>query len=377
MVHGEFYMRTTSFTTKIPIAHPLTGAEEESATGKVIRSGMLAQGPAVAQFEKEFAAYCDTDHAIAVNSGTAALHAALACAGVKTGDEVIVPTFSFFATASCVSMCGATPVFVDVDKDSFNIDPACIAEAVTKKTKAVIGVHLFGQPFDIRPVKEICEDHDLALIEDAAQAHGAQYHGKAVGGFGKAGCFSFYPTKNMTTGEGGIITTNDDAFAAMMRKFINHGQSEKYRHTMIGYNYRMTDIGGAIGSVQLKKLGSFNEKRTSNASYLDSHISQKGLVTPYIMPGSTHVYHQYVLRVTPEFPLTRAEFMTYLADRGIGTAVHYPIPIHRQPVYLEQNPAVSCPVAERLCEEVLSLPVHPAVTEPMLETICSTIHGVN
>jgi len=362
--------------TKIPIAQPSTGTEEESAASVVIRSGMLAQGPAVAQFEQQFAHYCDVKHAIAVNSGTAALHAGLACAGIKTGDEVIVPTFSFFATASCVSMCGAIPVFVDVDAHTFNINPECVAEAVTKKTKAIIGVHLFGQPFDIQPVLDICEDYHLALIEDAAQAHGAQYHGKKVGGFGKAGCFSFYPTKNMTTGEGGIITTDDDAYAALIRKFINHGQSEKYHHTMIGYNYRLTDIGGAIGCEQLKKLPYFNTQRISHASYLDSHISVKGLITPSRMPDTTHVYHQYVVRITPSFPMKRAEFITYLADHGIGTAVHYPIPIHQQPVYLEQDPSVSCQVAEQLCDEVLSLPVHPNVTEPMLEKICTSINGV-
>ena len=360
----------------IPIAHPETGEEEIRVVSEVIRSGMLAQGPAVTEFEEKFRQYCAVKHAIAVNTGTAALHAALTCAGIKTGDQVIVPTFSFFATASCVSMCGATPVFVDVDAHTFNINPDCVAEAVTKKTKAVIGVHLFGQPFDICPVLDICEDHSLALIEDAAQAHGAQYHGKPVGGFGKAGCFSFYPTKNMTTGEGGIITTDDDAYASTMRKFINHGQSEKYRHTMIGYNYRMTDIGGAIGCEQLKKLPDFNTRRISHASYLDSHNSAKGLGTPQRMPDSTHVYHQYVVRITREFPMKRAEFMAYLSDRGIGTAVHYPIPIHRQPVYLEQQPSVSCPVAEQLCDEVLSLPVHPLVTEPMLEKICTAINGV-
>jgi perosamine synthetase len=361
----------------VPIAHPETGDEEIRAVTDVLRSGMLAGGPVVRQFEDEFAKFSKVRHAVATSNGTTALHAALASAGIKTGDEVIVPTFSFFATASCVSMCGATPVFVDVDARTFNINPECVAEAVTKKTKAVIGVHLFGQPFDIRPVQEICEDHSLALIEDAAQAHGAQYQGKPVGGFGKAGCFSFYPTKNMTTGEGGIITTNDDAYAATIRKFINHGQSEKYLHTMIGYNYRLTDIGGAIGCEQLKKLPAFNQQRIAHASYLDSHIAKKGLVIPHRMPDSTHVYHQYVLRITPEFSKNRAEFMAYLADHGIGSAIHYPIPIHRQPVYHELFPSVSCPVAERLCDEVLSLPVHPGVTEPMLEKICTTINGVN
>ena len=363
--------------TKIPIAQPLTGSEEDAATSAVLRSGMLAQGPAVAQFEEQFARYCQVNHAIAVNSGTAALHAAVACAGIKAGDEVIVPTFSFFATASCVSMCGGRPVFVDVDRNTFTIDPDKAAEAITKKTKAVIGVHLFGQPFDIRPVQEICRDHNLALIEDAAQAHGAQYHGKPVGGFGKAGCFSFYPTKNMTTGEGGIITTDDDAYASLMRKFISHGQSEKYLHTLIGYNYRMTDIGGAIGCEQLKKLPAFNSRRIGNAAYLDAHLKCRGLVTPCRLSGATHVYHQYVVRITPEFPMKRAEFMAYLAEHGIGSAIHYPIPIHRQPVYRKQDPDVSCPVAEQLCDEVLSLPVHPAVTEPMLDKICATMNGVN
>ena len=362
--------------TKIPIAQPSTGNEEENAATAVIRSGMLAQGPAVAQFENEFAEYTTTRHAIAVNSGTAALHAALACAGIQSGDEVVVPTFSFFASASCVSMCGATPVFVDVDAKTFTINPDHVAEAVTKKTKAVIGVHLFGQPFDIHPILEICEDHNLALIEDAAQAHGAHYHKKKTGGFGKAGCFSFYPTKNMTTGEGGMITTDDDAYAATIRKFINHGQSEKYRHTMIGYNYRMTDISGAIGQEQLKKLSMFNERRISHAAYLDSHLHVKGLITPYRMPESDHVYHQYVIRITPAFPLQRADLIAYLADRGIGTAVHYPVPIHQQPVYAAQNKSTSCPVAERLCEEVLSLPVHPNVTEEILMEICSTINEV-
>lgn len=360
----------------IPIAQPSAGEEEIKAVTRVLRTGMLAQGPQVAAFEEQFAEYCGVRHAIAVNSGTAALHAALASAGIGAGDEVIVPTFSFFATASSVSICGATPVFVDVDPDIYTIDPACVTEAVTDRTRAVIGVHLFGQPFDADPIAEICEDHHLALIEDAAQAHGACYHGKKVGGLGKAGCFSFYPTKNMTTGEGGMVTTDDGTYAATIRRFINHGQSEKYRHTMIGYNYRMTDIGGAIGSEQLKKLPGFNEQRIANAAYLNTHITLPGLVLPAILPKVDPVYHQYVVRVTPDCVLSRDDLGRYLHDRGIGTAVHYPIPIHQQPVYLEAGRSASCPVAERLSREVLSLPVHPGVTEPMLETICETINGV-
>lgn len=360
----------------IPIAQPSAGDEEIEAVTRVLRTGMLAQGPQVAAFEEQFAEYCGVRHAIAVNSGTAALHAALACAGVGPGDQVIVPTFSFFATASSVSICGATPVFVDVDPDTFTIDPACVNEAVTDKTRAVIGVHLFGQPFDVDPIAKVCEDHHLALIEDAAQAHGARYHREMVGGLGKAGCFSFYPTKNMTTGEGGMVTTDDKTYATTIRRFINHGQSEKYRHTMIGYNYRMTDIGGAIGGEQLKKLPGFNEKRVANAAYLDAHITLPGLVTPALLPRVDPVYHQYVIRVTLDCPLSRDELGRYLHDHGVGTAVHYPIPIHQQPVYLDAGSLASCPVAEQLCGEVLSLPVHPGVTAPMLKAICDTINGV-
>nr|WP_319375680.1 DegT/DnrJ/EryC1/StrS family aminotransferase [uncultured Methanoregula sp.] len=361
---------------RIPVAQPEAGDEEINAVTGVLRSGMFAQGPVVKQFENEFAALCNTKHAIAVNNGTAALHAALASAGIGPGDEVIVPTFSFFATASCVSMCGARPVFVDVDERMFGIDPSCVNNVITKKTKAVIGVHLFGQPFDVRPVKEICDDHKIPLIEDAAQAHGALYHKKPIGSLGHAGCFSFYPTKNMTTGEGGIITTDDDQYASVIRRFINHGQSEKYLHTMIGYNYRMTDIGAAIGREQLKKLPQYNAQRMANATYLTSHIRQPGLVVPWCMPDAVHVYHQYVLRVLPSFHLKRSELIDLLAEKGIGSAVHYPIPIHQQPVYRKTGEDVSCPVAERLSGEVLSLPVHPHVTEPMLGEICNAINGV-
>ncbi|ACL16174.1 DegT/DnrJ/EryC1/StrS family aminotransferase [Methanosphaerula palustris] len=361
---------------QIPIAQPTTGDEEIEAVMRVLKTGMLAQGSEVAAFEHEFADFCGVRHAIAVNSGTAALHAALAGLEIGPGDQVIVPTFSFFATASCASICGAEPVFVDVDPTTFNINPECVMEAITQKTRAVIGVHLFGQPFDINPISDICEDHNIALIEDAAQSHGARYHNKSVGGFGKAGCFSFYPTKNMTTGEGGMITTDDDGYAGTIRRFINHGQSEKYLHTMIGYNYRMTDIGGAIGRVQLQKLPGFNKKRIVHATYLDTHIHLPGLVTPVHLPETDPVYHQYVIRVTDKCSLNRDELIQNLHNNGIGTAVHYPIPIHRQPVYLDSNKSPSCPVAERLCGEVLSVPVHPNITNPMLETICDTINGM-
>jgi perosamine synthetase len=361
---------------QIPIAKPAIGQEEISAVTAVMESGMLASGEKVTEFEKKFADYCGTTYAVAINNGTAALHAALLAADIGFGDEVIVPTFSFVATASAVSMCGAKPVFVDVDEQTFNINPRLIEEHVTPKTKAVIGVHLFGQPFDVRGVQEVCENHNLKLVEDAAQAHGALYHGEKVGGFGHFGCFSFYATKNMITGEGGMVTTSEKAYNERLRLIINHGQSEKYLHTRLGYNYRMTDIGGAIGIVQLKKLEKFNLRRRKNADYYNSHLSVKGLITPVASPHVSPVYHQYVLRLTDEFPLSRSAFMEYLKAKGIGSAIHYPIPIHRQPMYTPDNSTDSCPVATRLSNSVISLPVHPLLDQKELNYICDTINRV-
>jgi perosamine synthetase len=240
----------------------------------------------------------------------------------------------------------------------------------------VIGVHLFGQPFPIRPVREICEERGIHFIEDAAQAHGATYHGKRVGGFGVAGCFSFYPTKNMTTGEGGIVTTDDPALAQRVRRIINHGQEEKYLHTSIGYNFRMTDIGAAIGLAQLLKLDAFNARRRETAAYYNTAISRPGIILPEVAPGVEHVYHQYVIRVTDEARFSRDQLAIALRERGIGTAVHYPIPLHRQPVFEECAAKGSCPVADRLAAEVLSLPVHPLVTDREREYISRCINEV-
>ena len=360
----------------IPVARPAIGQEEISAVTAVLQSGMLASGERVVEFEKKFADYCGTTHAVAINNGTAAIHAALLAADIGPGDEVIVPTFSFVATASAVSMCGAKPVFADVDEQSFNINPQQVGERVTPKTKAVIGVHLFGQPFDVRAIQEICESHNLKLIEDAAQAHGALYHGEKVGGFGHFGCFSFYATKNMITGEGGMVTTSEKAYNERLRLIINHGQSEKYLHTRLGYNYRMTDIGAALGIVQLKKLDKFNTRRRKNAEYYNTHLSVKGLITPVVSPDVGHVYHQYVLRLTDDFPMSRAEFIDYLKAKGIGSAIHYPIPIHRQPLYGMDNNPDPCPVATRLAASVLSLPVHPLLDQKELDYICDTINKV-
>ncbi|HUW86319.1 MAG TPA: DegT/DnrJ/EryC1/StrS family aminotransferase [Methanoregula sp.] len=361
---------------QIPVARPAIGQDEISAVTAVLESGNLAAGERVSEFERNFADYCGTTHAVAINNGTAALHAALLAADIGHGDEVIVPSFSFIATATAVSMTGAKPIFVDVDEQTFGIDPAKVQENVSPKTKAVIGVHLFGQPFDIQGIKQVCESHNLILIEDAAQAQGAMFNGEKTGGFGQFGCFSFYATKNMTTGEGGMVTTSEKAFADRLRLLINHGQSEKYLHTRLGYNYRMTDIAAAIGLVQLKKLEKFNTRRRKNAEYYDSHISVKGLVTPVVAPGMHHVYHQYVIRLTDEFPMKRADFLEYLKAKGIGTAVHYPIPIHRQPLYANALEPDACPVSTSLASSVLSIPVHPLLDQKELTYISDAINRV-
>jgi len=362
---------------QIPVARPAIGQDEISAVTAVLESGMLASGERVAEFEKKFADYCGTTHAVAINNGTAALHAALLAANIGSDDEVIVPSFSFIATATAVSMTGAKPIFVDVNEQTFNIDPVQVENRINSKTKAVIGVHLFGQPFDSQGIKQVCESHNLTLIEDAAQAQGAICNGEKTGAMGQLGCFSFYATKNMTTGEGGMVTTSDKAYNERLRLLINHGQSEKYLHTRLGYNYRMTDVAAAIGLVQLKKLEKFNMRRRKNAEFYDTHISAKGLITPAVAQGMHHVYHQYVIRITDEFPLKRADFIEYLKVKGIGTAVHYPIPIHHQPVYARVNEPDSCPVSTKLAHSVLSIPVHPLLDQKELSYICDAINRVN
>jgi perosamine synthetase len=359
----------------IPIAQPEIGEEEITAVTDVLRSGMLASGPKVKAFEDAFAGYCNTSYAIATSNGTNALHAGMLAAGIGPGDEVIIPAFTFFATASTVAMCGATPVFADVDPRTFTLDPAAVAEAITAKTKAVMGVHLFGQPFDLDALQEICSDNTLMLFEDAAQAHAAEYKGQKVGGVGTFGSFSFYPTKNMTTGEGGMITTDDPEVARRARLYTNHGQSEKYLHTLIGYNYRMTDIAAAIGIVQLEKLDAYTSRRIENAHYFDTHIRTPGITPPTLMPGVRHVYHQYVIRLTEECPLLRDELITYLKDQGIGSAIHYPIALPDQPVFA--GTSYECPVSRSLAQSVLSLPVHPGVSQDDCEKVCRVLNDLS
>ena len=351
----------------IPIAKPMIEEKEIKAVEEVLKSWMLIQGPKVREFEEEFAEYIGVEYAMATNSGTSALHTALASVGIRKGDEVITPTFSFISTASCVLMQGAKPVFCDIDQKTFNINPEEIEKMITDRTKAVIVVHLYGQPCDMRHVMDICEDHDLALIEDACQAHGAEYKGKKVGSFG-VGCFSFYPTKNMTTGEGGVITTNDDKVAKMARMIRDHGQKERYLHSMLGYNYRMTDIAAAIGLAQLKRLDRLNEQRINNAMYYNGKLSNESIQKPFIAENVKHVFHQYTIRVKE-----RDRFIAYLKAKGVGYGIYYQIPIHKQPMFSDYN-KLTLPEAEHACKEVVSIPVHPALSKEELGYVAEVMN---
>ena len=359
----------------IPIARPCVGQEEADAAARVITSGMLASGQEVTHFEKEFAEFIGTPHAVATSNGTTALHVSMAALGIGPGDEVIVPSFTFIASATSVSMCGASPVLTDIDEKTYCIDPEKVIDLISPQTKAIVGVHLFGQPCDIRALSEICSDHSLYFIEDCAQAHGAQYQGRNVGSYGTCGCFSFYPTKNMTCGEGGMITSDNHEFINRIRRLVNHGQKEKYLHTELGYNFRLTDIAAAIGRVQLQKLPEMNHLRQDNAEFFSKNIVRRGIITPCVRQDSTHVFHQYAIRVTDQADVTRDEFISDLNSKGIGTAIHYPVPIHKQPVYEGKLRISDCPVSEKISKEILSLPVYPGLTLEQRDSICQAVNG--
>jgi perosamine synthetase len=364
---------------KIPIAKPNFGKEEETAVKQVLESGILASGPRTKQFEKGFAEYIGVEHAVAVANGTIALDVALKALKIGPGDEVITSAFSFVASGNCILFQNAKPVFADIDPRTFNIDPSDVAEKITAKTKALIPIHMFGQPANMDALKEIAEDKGIALVEDAAQAHGAEYKGQKAGSIGEIGCFSFYATKNMTAGEGGMVTTNDPELAEKARLLISHGQSQKYHHDILGYNYRMTELCAAIGSVQLQKIDEFNRKRRDNAKLLTQGIrSFKGLTVPYIDEDVTPVFHQYVVRVEENYPLARDELANHLTEKGIGVAVHYPIPIYGQPLYQKLGyGGTRCPNTEDACRRVLSLPVHPLVDRKDIEYILDVLKDVS
>lgn len=352
----------------IPAAQPIVGAEEREAVDRVLRSGMLAQGPEVKAFEDEFSEIVGGRHCIAVNSGTSALHMAFIAAGIGPGDEVIVPSFSFAATANSVCLAGATPVFADIEEDFFNLDPRSVEAAITSRTKAVMPVHLYGHPAAMVELGTICAKHSITLMEDAAQAHAASLNGTPVGAFGVVASFSFYPTKNMTSGEGGMITTADDKVARMLRLLRNQGMERRYENEVIGFNTRMTDIHAAIGRVQLSKLEGWTRSRQANAAFLTENI--RGVIVPAVAPGAEHVYHQYTVRIVD---LDRDRFAEELTRRGVGNGVYYPTPIHRLPSF---GLDLDLPVTESIASQCLSLPVHPSLSEVDLETIVETVNSV-
>ena len=352
----------------IPIARPQMGDEEKELVWSAMSSGALAQGSRVRELEERFADFVGVPHAVATSSGTTALHLALMASEVGAGDEVITVPFTFFASASTVLFTGARPVFVDVDEATFNIDVAQIEAAITPRTRAILPVSLYGQPADLPAIAEIAERHGLALVEDAAQSHGAAIGDRRSGSWG-AGCFSFYPTKNMTTGEGGMVTTADPAVADRARLLREHGMRVRYQHEMVGFNFRMTDIHASIGLAQLTKLPGYNARRRQIAARYDAEL--RGVVAPRVHPSVTHVYHQYTIRVN-----RRDEFVELLKQRGVGTGIYYPIPVHRQKPFLELGYGDQrFPVSERLCGEVVSIPVHPSLTDDEVETVIAAVNG--
>jgi len=361
---------------KINIAAPQIGKEEIKAVTEVMKSGMLAQGPKVAEFEEKFAKFIGVKYAVATSSGTTALEVALRAYGIGEADEVITTPFTFIASANAILYVGAKPVFVDIDEATFDIDPDSIEKAITKKTKAILPVHLYGSAANMTKIMQIAKKHKLAVIEDACQSHGSEWKGSKSGSFG-TGAFSLYPTKNMTTGEGGMITTNSKEVYEKCLLLRAHGSKIKYYHDILGYNYRMTDLEGAIGIEQLKKLPKFNAARIKNAKFLNKELGKiSGLVVPEVAKEVKHVYHQYTLRVTPDFPLKRDEVLEKLHEAGIGTAVFYPLPINEQKVYQDLGYKANTPVAQKVAQEVLSLPVHPGLKQTELAYIVKIFKGM-
>jgi len=375
----------------IRIAQPLLGEEEEQAVLAVLRSGRLAQGPQVQRFEEAFAEYIGVAEAVAVSSGTAALQVALLAHGIGSGDEVVTSPFTFAATANAILATGARPVFADVSEEDFNLDPAQADERVGPRTRALLPVHLYGQAADLEALSTLARRHGLALIEDACQAAGASFAGRKAGSFG-TGCFSFYATKNMTTGEGGMITTDDRELAARARLLRDHGQRRRYVSETMGYNLRLTEVAAALGLAQLQKLDAFNERRRANARYLTERLA--GVITPRELPGRYHVYHQYTVRVRRG----RDALLERLRDRDIEALVFYPLPVHKQPLYAGLGRSLSTlrqaqgaigsgrrpsggpggigrmPVAERLSREVLSLPVHAGLSRADLDAVALAVN---
>lgn len=351
----------------IPPAKPLIGDEERAAVDRVMRSGMIAQGPEVRAFEEEFSAHFGLGReCVAVNSGTSGLHLGLLSSGIGPGDEVIVPSFTFAATANAVALTGATPVFADIDPHSFCLSPAAVESAITDRTRAIMPVHLYGHPADMPALLKLAESHGLDVFEDAAQAHGASLHGFSVGTFGRFAMFSLYPTKNMTAGEGGMVSVADAETARKLRLYRNQGMEKQYHNEVVGLNNRMTDIHAAIGRVQLTKVDAWTETRRSNAAHFDAHL--EGVTVPPVAAGARHVYHQYTVRVADD----RDGFAAALKNEySIGSGMFYPVPNHQLAPFAADT---ELPETTAAAKECLSLPVHPSIGEAELDRIVTAVN---
>ena len=355
----------------IPISRPQFGEEELVLIREVLDSGIVAQGPKVAQLEQEFAEQVShTKFAVATSSGTTALHLALLAHDIGPGDEVITSPFTFIASANSTLYTGAVPRFVDILPDTFNLDPNSIEAAITPRTKAIMPVHLYGLMADMDPITDIARRHNLVVIEDAAQAHGAIYNGQYAGSFG-TGCFSLYATKNMTSAEGGMVTTDDAVIADRVKLLRAHGSTVRYYHDVLGFNFRTTDLHAAVGLAQLHKLPQFNQLRRANAEFLSKHITKA--ITPTEPAGYQHVWHQYTIRVTHT---NCDEALEKLKLAGVGTGIFYPIPVYRQKLYLDRGYQEYLPVTEEICQQVISLPVHAALSPSDLETIVEAVESL-
>ena len=344
--------------------------EIDAAIARVFETGQFVLGDEVAAFEKEFAAACGVKHGVAVSSGTAALQLALIAAGVGSGDEVITVPFTFVATAAAILYTGARPVFVDVDPRSFTMDPALVEAAITPRTKAIMPVHLYGQPADMDPIRDIAVRRGLMVIEDAAQAHAARYKGRPVGSLGDLACFSFYPSKNLGAyGEGGLVTTDRADFAEQLRLLRNWGERTKYQHVVAAFNARMQGLQGAVLRVKLRHLEDWTERRRRHAARYNTLLKDSGLGLPAEMPYARHVYHLYTVRVHE-----RAAVRASLEAAGIQTGLHYPAPVHLQPAYADLGyRAGRFPVSERAANEVLSLPMYPELSDAQIATVAESV----
>ncbi|MCC6454698.1 MAG: DegT/DnrJ/EryC1/StrS family aminotransferase [Caldilineaceae bacterium] len=357
----------------ISISKPFIGSEEKDAVLAVLESGFLVQGPRTQALEERFAALCNTRFAIATSNGTTALQLALLANEIGPGDEVITTPFTFIATVNSIVAAGATPVLVDIDPETFNLDAALVEAAITPRTKAIMPVHLYGQMCDMEALCTIARTHNLRIIEDAAQAVGATYKGQPAGSFG-TGAFSLYATKNVMSAEGGMITTDDESVAERCRLLRNHGQRERYHYNMFGFNYRLSDLHAAIGLCQLDRLHHFTKQRAANAAYFNARLDS--VVTPKVQKGLTHVWHQYTVRMDRgrNRERSRASAIESLTNAGVGTGIFYPVPAHLHNHVRKIVGDICLPVAEQSAQEVFSIPVHPQLSEEDRETIVAAVN---